>query len=92
MGTLQNKLAIELCRGRNDVEHEPPGRAGGVDSLGEHPKVDLALSEILGRRHELADGGREPVELPHRQRVSSAKIIERSAQLGPSRCAPDAPR
>lgn len=83
VGALQGQLALEFGDGRKDVEHEPPAGAGGVDRLGEHPKADLAFRGIFGRLHELPDGTREPVELPHRQRIAGTQIVERRFQLGP---------
>jgi hypothetical protein len=56
---------------------------GGVDSLGQQPKADLALLELGDRLREVLERPAKPVEAPDDECVLSvAQVFEASLELG----------
>ncbi|KRH78602.1 hypothetical protein FERRO_15930 [Ferrovum sp. JA12] len=60
---LAGDLALELCEGQQDVQHQPPHRRGGVELLGDrHERHAIAL-EHLDHLGEVREAARQAVDL-----------------------------
>jgi hypothetical protein len=61
MGALPQQAALELDKGAEDVEDEPPAARGGVERLGEAPNPDPPRVECGHEFQEVAERAAEPV-------------------------------
>ena len=71
-GALTQKLHLELPKGGEDVEDQPPGRAGGVDVLVQRPQADATCLQGVHGGQKLAHGSRQTVEPSDDQHITLA--------------------
>jgi hypothetical protein len=63
---------LKLGESAEDVEDQASTTAGGVDGLGERPKANAALVEVVDDLDQVLQRPREAVELPDYQGVALA--------------------
>jgi hypothetical protein len=69
---VAQKLRLELPKGGEVVEDQPPGRAGGVDVLVQRPQTNAACGRGVHGGQKLAQGPRQTVEPGDDQHISVA--------------------
>ena len=80
-GALTQKLHLELPEGSEDVEDQPPGRAGGVDVLVQRSQPDAACLQGVHRGKKLAHRSRQSIQSGDDQHVSFADEVEPGGKL-----------
>ena len=80
---LADHAALELGQGREQVEHQPAARGGGVDRLGQRAQADALLAHGLDGLDQLLERARQAIQLPDHQRVALAHVAECRLELGP---------
>ncbi len=78
---LTQKLHLELPKGGEDVEDQPPGRAGGVDVLVQRPQADATCGQGVHRGQKLAHGSRQSVEPSDDQHITLAGKLQGGGKL-----------
>lgn len=82
-GALANKAALEFGKSAEDLKDQTPAARRRVDRLGQRVEADLAMLQLLDGLDKLLERTRQPVELPHDERVARAQIVERCNELRP---------
>jgi hypothetical protein len=65
------------------VEHEPSGRGGSVDVLGQRPEPGPTFAHRLDNVEKVSQGAGESVVLRHHDHVAGPELLEQPVQLGP---------
>ena len=81
---LDNKPALELCQGREDVEHKLAGRRCGVDdAVTNRTKGNSALPQMFDQGHEVTHRSPQAIKPPDDQYVAVAKIFQAGVEAWP---------
>ena len=80
-GPLADHLTLELGERPDHLQHHPPRRGGGVDSLGQRLEPHLHPLEAIQEGQQVLEAAAEPVELPDHQHVPGAQGVEQAVQL-----------
>src|SRR5579863_703575 len=80
---LDDDVALELGEAGQNMEHQLPGRRGGVDRLGEALEVDAPGTAGLRDLPEMDGGARKPVEFPEQEHVTASKEVKASSKCRP---------
>ena len=75
--------ALELREGPHHLHHHPTCRSRRVDRLGQATESRSGFSKLLHDRKHVAQGAREPIQLPDNDHITGAKLIEEPEELGP---------
>ena len=75
-GTFTKKLDLELPKGGEDVEDQPPGRAGGVDVLVQRSQADATCRQRVHGGQKLAHGSRQTIEPGDDQHIPLASEFQ----------------
>jgi hypothetical protein len=87
LGPLDDQLALELGQRREDAEHQPAVRGGGVDARSladEDAQPHAAPGQPVHEVDQVTEVAPEPVELPGDQGVAGAKALQARLQPGPA--------
>jgi len=71
-----DQFALEVRKRGEEVQHKPPGRAGGVDRLGEGAEADAARGELVHRRDEMRHRTAQPIEPGDDERIAGPERVE----------------
>src|SRR5215208_6759070 len=91
---LPDQLPLELGKGQQDVQREPPHAGTGVERLGHRHERDRVRLEQLDQLGEIRKRARQPVDLVHHHEVDPASpniaqqgLERRPFQRGPGEAA-----
>lgn len=82
-GPLADQFPLELGKGAEDVEDQPPSRGGGVHLFGEAQEGDLAVFQLADDVDEVLQRSAEAVESPDDDGVSRPGPVEQVVQGRP---------
>jgi hypothetical protein len=85
-----DEVTLELGERREDAEHEPARRRGGVDLTREDLQADAALLQVSDELDDVGQRAPDAVELPYDQRIARTRHLERTGKTRPFGCAPGA--
>ena len=80
LGALPDQAALELRQCAKHVKDQPPLCGSRIESFGQAAKPDASHSQVLDGFDQLLHRTRQPIELPHDQRVAAAREFERVIQ------------
>ena len=67
---LLYSTALELCNRGQDVQLQPPGWCGGVDTLAKGDECDAEGLEFIEQQNQVPEVAPEPVQAPAHTRTS----------------------
>ena len=82
-GSFGDPLALELGDRGEDVEHQPPGRGGGVDVLGQGPEARACLPNPGDDPEKVLKRAAEAVVLGHDHNVAGAQLVDQPLEFWP---------
>ena len=85
-GAFTDQRTLELGQRREDAEHGPAGRGGGVDLralTGEHPQAHAAGGQILHGVDQMGEVAAETVEFPSDEYVALPQGAQAAVESGP---------
>src|SRR5271170_1681702 len=77
LGALPDQAALELRQRAKHVKNQPPLRGRRVEGFGQAAKPDTPHPQGFDGFDQLLHRPRQPVELPHDERVAAAREFER---------------
>ena len=80
-GPLGNPLPFKLGDGGEDVKHQPPGRCGRVDVLGQGPETSAFRADSLHDGQQVLQRTAEAVVLRHRHNIAGAELVKHGGEL-----------
>ena len=80
MGALADQAALEFRQRTKHVKDKPPLRGRRVEGLGQAAEPDTPQPQSFNGFDQLLHRPRQAVELPHDQRVATAREFERVMQ------------
>lgn len=81
---LGNPLLLKLRDGREDMEHQPPGRRSGVNVLGQRPEASAVGLDCVHDIEKITLGTGKAVVLGDGNHIALAQLIEQAVQFGPA--------
>src|SRR5829696_2470341 len=73
---LQHEVPLELGDGAQQVEHQPPGRGGGVEVHRQNMQTHLFALQGLSEGDEIGHGAGQPVQLCDHQHVALPREVD----------------
>ena len=80
LGSLSDQTALEFRQRAKHVENQPSLCGRGVEGFGQTAKPDAPHPEVFDGFDQLLRRARQPIELPHDQRVAATREFERVMQ------------
>jgi len=80
---LADQLALELGQRREQVEHEPPLGAGGVDGVVQAQQPDLALHQAAHQFNQVLERAPHAIQLPDHQHVAGPQLAQQLVERRP---------
>jgi hypothetical protein len=88
LGAFPDQAALELRQRTKHVKNQPSLRGCCVEGFGQAAKADTSHPQGFDGFDQLLHRARQPIELPHNQRVAAAREFEGVATGDDGRSAP----
>lgn len=83
LSALADQFALEFGQRREQIEHEPPLRVGGVDRIVQAEQADLALHQVARQFDQVLERAAQAVDLPDDEHIARPHLPQQLVEGRP---------